>query len=211
MKKAVGVLAVIGIVVAGWFAYQQHNVSELNAAIGPHVKAVSLRLSAAVEANTSPGNMSWAEAFRKAEEAIKASDDAVLAVQSLDGSAKPALVAAASEYIKSSQSLVRSLNKANRSLFELNNAMDQFKEAVGEMKSTSGYSFEFASKSAERARERSTKAIAELETASVEARAGIDSFKSQRVKAAQTFKDEILLPDETLEALAKHFAKDPKS
>lgn len=126
MRKILAVIALIAVLGGAYVVYQRHEASQLVAAISPHVKSTSIRLQGIIETRTSPGNISWAEAFRKADDAIKAADDALIAVQSLDASAKVDAVSSAVEYIKASQSLVRGLNGANRALFELSNATTAF-------------------------------------------------------------------------------------
>lgn len=208
MKKVIGIgLVVLGLVVGGYFGFVKYRESQLIAAVAPLVKNGSIRVNDSVLIEIDPGNITFGEAIKKLDKNTSEIDKKIIEVQSLDGSVAPGMQSSAVEYLRSGQALTRSLAGLNRKSLSLSVARANSDAEMKELRASSGYSVEFAVKSARRANEALGKAGAEYFEQVPEMCASAKKFKEQREKFLKSGMAEVVINLENLDKLANKCTK----
>lgn len=212
MKKTIGVsLVVVGLVIGGYFGFLKYRESNLMAAISPLLKNGSIRVNDSVLIEIDPGNITFGEAIKKLDENTSEIDKKIIEVQSLDAAVAPAIQSSAVEYLRSAQALTRSLAGLNRKAFSLHSAKKHADEELKEMRASSGYSVEYAVKSARRANDDYRKAIAEYTEQLPEMCDFAKNFKEHREKFLKNGMSENVINLENLDKLLNKCKTDADS
>lgn len=205
MKKLIAIAIVVAAVIGGFWGYQQYQKNALVELISPMVKEVTLRTKTTGGYVTSPGNITYKEAFDGIEETIKKINELTIMVESQSSMKHPEIISDATNYLKASQSFVRNINAIIRGRFEISNAQTAAEDALAETKSgneyTRKYALERAKKSIDKMTE-SRKKLLELEEPTTKS---IDDLESARIKAAKNIPLDTLISDETLQGFKKYF------
>ena len=209
MKKAIGAgLVVVGIVIAGYFGFVKYQESQLVAAIAPLVKNGSIRVNDSVLIEIDPGNITFGEAIKKLDENTSEIDKKIIELQSLDAAVAPAMQSSAVEYLRSGQALTRSLAGLSRKALSFHSAKGHSDEELKELRAASGYSVEYALKSARRANEAYQKAIAEYYEQLPEMCGSAKTFKEQHGKFLKNGMSETVVNLDNLDKLLNKCKKD---
>lgn len=208
MKKILALAALLIVCIGGYFGYQQHQSNELIKAATPAVKEASIRTQQVVELITNPSNATYAEAFKKAEETIQKINDLIISLESQNRDANPDAIAAATEYLKASQTLTRSVNGIIRTKFESSNVRDRADDALEDMKSTNEYTRKYGRERVDKAIKNLQELLEETIEKAKEGRDAANKLIEKRTTAAKYFADESLVSINLVNELIDNLSDD---
>lgn len=209
MKKAIGIgLAMVCIVIAGYFGFVKYREAQLVAALAPLVKNGSIRVNDSVLIEIDPGNITFGEAIKKLEENTSEIDKKIIEVQSLDAAVAPVMQSSSVDYLRSGQALARSLAGLSRKGLSLSVARATSDTEMKELIAATGYSVEYAVKSARQANDALGKAGTEFFAQLPETCGAAKAFKEQREKFLKSGMPEHVINLENLDKLVNKCKKD---
>ena len=209
MKKIIGVgLVALGLGAGGYFGFVKYRESQLIAAMSPLVKNGSIRINDAMLVEVDPGNITFGEAIKKLDENTSEIDKKIIELQSLDAAAAPGMQQASVEYLRAGQSLTRSLAGLTRKSLALSSARTRSDDEMADLRAASGYSVEYALKSARRANEALKQAGVEYYQQFPEVCGAAKVFKEQRGKLVKSGATEDVINLMNLDKLVNTCKKD---
>jgi len=212
MKKYIAVAAAIILVGIAYLSYVQYEKSRLIDLITPHLKNISLRVANATRYETEAGtNITFKELFEKVEADIAEVDKRLIEIQTIASPKTAKLTDPVITYLKISQEYLRALLQKYRMTMKANSAMHWSDKAIDDLRNSSGYGFDFAKRSAEKALEELKDAGKEYEDSKVGLRAATLKLKETRAAIATILPEESLIPVIQLDAVIAKYTPKPAS
>ena len=212
MKLVIAALLAGAFAVSCYFGYQKYENVQLIAAITPHVKNASIRVQNSTRFETEPDSKAtFKEVFERLESDIAEIEKHLIEVQTLTNPKTAAVAEPSVKYLKDSQEYLRALLQKFHRILKLSSASDRTNEAVADMRSSSGYSFDYASRRADKAIEELKEAESEAKAARPELAAAAKKLIQSSTALQGTLAADSLVPVAQLQAVIEKNGPAPKA
>jgi hypothetical protein len=204
MKLVIAAILVGVLAVASYFGYQRYERSQLISSITPHIKNASIRVQNSTRFETeSDSKATFKEVFERLEADIAEIEKHLIEVQTLTNPKTAAVAEPSVKYLKNCQEYLRALLQKFRRILKLSSASDRTTEALADMRSSSGYSFDYAKRRADKAIEELKEAETEAKAAKPELAAAAKKLIESSAALQGTLAADALVPVAQLQAVAE--------
>ena len=209
MKTTIAAVAIAILVsVSGWFGYDAYSTKQRVDALHPHVKLVSLHLISILDVEGRSSNMTMGEFYAKMAASVAELDKSLLQVRNLATQNNKTTSDGVLHYIENGQSIIRDISKYYSSYTQLKSLYKVADLAIEEAKQTDSLG--------RYARESTDKYVAKLDEAIIEEKDALKAIvkamptkvlylKAQSAWAGKIFGEDVVVPDEVWDYLAKRF------
>lgn len=176
MKRGTIVIIAMAIIVAigGYFGYRAYDDYRFMAALTPHAKNASIRVTNALQSE-SGAHVTFRELFERTDSDLQEIEKRILDVQTMTTPDKEARSAPVVAYMKATQALLRAQAGKYRKLMEYTSALKSADRMSSEFWNSPGYN-QYLSRASSQARDEATKAKSEYLAAIQDASAALGRF-----------------------------------
>lgn len=212
MKKSIVAFLAIAILGgASYFGFQSYQASAVITELTPTVKLTSIYLDQFLALEKNPGNITFAEYFKRADEAVSELDKKLIEVKSRATKSHEELYAVTIKHIELSQQVIRGLSSHTRLRMRQDAISERADEVVLKMKTAENrYAFKYAKDDVDRV----LKEMTEISEKSLESINSVFSLvtqaKHQNALITEKFGQETAVSMESADEVLKKFAPPKK-